>query len=205
MAEPERRPDRVPSPDTGRHSHRRRARSRRTGENKRPLSFGSVESRLARWITGFVGVGILIGQVGITWLLARDHLVRGSLIIVGVMILSAIVTWVDQITSKKRDPKPRWMRGIVIAGFLAISVVVGSLVVLTVSAGPMEDRSFEGETVALARGTPLEEKTMQLKLLAFHIIATVAGLALLMHAGGPEKHRRPNSGQFNAISAVPPA
>lgn len=205
MAEPEHRPGRVASPETGRHSHRRRAQSRRTGEKVRRLSLGGLGSRLGRWITGFIGVGILIGQLVLTWLLVPDHLLRGAIIIFGVIALSAVVTWIDQVRSKKRDPKLRWMRGVLIAGFLSISVVVGSLVVLTLSAGPTEDGSFEGAKLAMEGRSHLEEKTMQLKLLAFHILATVGGLALLIQAGGPEKHRRPNSGRFKAVSARPPA
>lgn len=205
MAEPEHRPDRVASPETGRHSHRRRAHSRRTGEHRRLFSFSGLESRVARWITTLIGIAIVLGQLAFPWLFAPDQLMRGVIIIAGVIALSAVITWIDQVRSKKRDPKPRWMRGVLVAGFLSISVVVGALVVLTLSAGPIEDGSFEGASLDGDRGSPLENKTMQLKLLAFHIIATVAGLALLINAGGPEKHRRSNSGRFKAVSAVPPA
>ena len=204
MAESEEHPDRVPSTATGRKSHRRRARSRRAGESAGALSDGSLEQRFTKWMSVIIGITLLFGQLVLTRIAMPTQMVRAILVVLGIFLLALAIVWLDQQRSKKRNPKPRWMRGILIAGFLCISVVLGTLIVLNMSANPIEDGSFdpaEGGTTFSTR-SHFEAKTMQLKVLVFHILATVGGMALLAHAIVREgKHRRSESGRIS--SSVP--
>lgn len=185
-------PDSVTSPDTGRHSRKRKARKRRAGDGAGALSDGSLEAQLTVWISAVLGAGLLIGQIIATRLLMPHELTRALVIVVSITVLSGAVIWLDLLRSKKRNPRPRWMRGVLIAGFLCFSVAVGSLVVLTMSANPIEEQSFSGSDNAGAYGSRshFEVKMLQLKFAIVHIVTAVAGLALLAQVFAASNHRR---------------
>lgn len=201
MAESEERSERVPSAATGRHSHRRRARKRRAGESPGALSDGSLEQKVTRLMSVLIGFTLIVGQLVLTYVLLPTELVRTVIAVFGVILLALIVVWLDQQHSKKRNPKPRWMRGVLIAGFLCFSVVIGSLIVLNITANPLEDGTFTPAQGA-DFSTHFGAKTDQLKLLAFHIVMTVGGMAMLVLAMGPEKHRRPDHPRFKSAPST---
>lgn len=175
-------PEGITSPDAGRHSRRRKARKRRAGDSGGVLADGSLEARLTQWLSLGVGAGLLVGQVIVTRLVMPTELARALAIIAGIVVLSGVIIWLDLLRSKKRNPRPRWMRGVLIAGFLFFSVALGSLVVLTMSANPIEDGSFTGSDNApggYSSRSHFDVKMLQLKFAIFHIVIAVAGLALL--------------------------
>ena len=205
MAESEPRPERVASTETGRHSHKRRARKRRAGEAAGALSDGSFEQKLARWTTLIIGVALYVGQLVVTRVVVPTEVFRGLMIIIGVTALAILIVWLDRLRSKKRNPKPRWLRGILVAGFLCLSVVIGALIVLTMTANPIEEGSFTAIDAGQAGFSDryhFESKTAQLKLFVFHIIMTVSGLAMVAHGLGTERSRRAASdaARFKASS-----
>jgi hypothetical protein len=175
-------PEGVSSPDSGRHSRRRKARKRRAGDSGGVLADGSLEAKLTQWLSMGVGAGLLIGQVIVTKFVMPSELARALIIIAGIVLLSGAIIWLDLLRSKKRNPRPRWMRGVLIAGFLFFSVALGSLVVLTMSANPIEDGSFSGSDTApgsYSTQSHFDVKMLQLKFAIFHILIAVAGLTLL--------------------------
>ena len=175
-------PEGITTPDTGRHSRRRKARKRRAGDSGGALADGSLEAKLTQWLTVGIGAGLLIGQIIVTRMVMPTELARALTIIAGIVVLSAIIIWLDLLRSKKRNPRPRWMRGVLIAGFLFFSVALGSLVVLTMTANPIEDGSFSGSDTAPGSynaQSHFDVKMLQLKFAIFHILIAVAGLALL--------------------------
>lgn len=206
MSESQEQSDRVPSAVTGRHSHRRRARSR-AGESPGALSDGTLEQRLARIISAIIGVGLIVGQLGVAYFVMPNQLLRASLMVIGIIGMAVLVVWLDRMRSKKRNPKPRWMRGIVIAGFLCFSVVLGALLVLNMSANPIEGSEFSAVDGSpgtySSSSSAFDAKTFQLKLLALHIMATIAGMALLTHASGSAKRRRNDSSRPRSSPLTP--
>ena len=175
-------PEGITTPDTGRHSRRRKARKRRTGDSGGVLADGSLEARLTQWLSVGIGAGLLIGQIIVTRMVMPTELARALAIISGIVVLSAVIIWLDLLRSKKRNPRPRWMRGVLIAGFLFFSVALGSLVVLTMTANPIEDGSFSGSDTppgSYNTQSHFDVKMLQLKFAIFHILIAVAGLALL--------------------------
>jgi hypothetical protein len=186
-------PESITTPESGRHSRKRKARKRRAGDSVGALADGSLEQRLTVWLSAVVGAGLLIGQVIITKIVMPVELPRALAIIVSLLALSGIIIWLDLLRSKKRNPRPRWMRGVLIAGFLFFSVALGSLIVLTMSANPIEDGSFSGtDGGAGTFGTQshFDVKMLQLKFAIFHILTAVGGLTLLAHVFGNSSHRR---------------
>jgi membrane protease YdiL (CAAX protease family) len=189
-------PESVSAPDSGRHSRKRKARKRRAGDSAGALSDGSFDAKAAQWISGILGVGLLVGQVVATRLLMPTEMTRTFVIVLSITLLSGLVIWLDLLRSKKRNPRPRWMRGVLIAGFLCFSVALGSLIVLTMSANPIEESSFSGSDNAGAYSarSHFEEKTLQLKFAIVHILAAVAGLSLLAQVFAANSHRRSRNG-----------
>lgn len=193
MAETDNSPDGIASPDTGRHSRRRRARKRRADDAPGALSDGSLEARLAQWISAALGAGLLIGQLVLTRIVMPSELTRAIVIVLAMVVITGVIVWLDLLRSKKRNPRPRWLRGVLIAGFLCFSVALGSLVVLTMSANPIEEGSFSGsDTAPGAYNTRshFDTKMLQLKFALFHILFAIGGLALLAHVFGSGGHRR---------------
>ena len=194
---------RVPSAATGRHSHRRRAR-KRAGDSAGAFADGTLEQKATRWATMTIGIGLIIGQLVLMRVAMPENFLRTVLTIFGVALLALVIVWFDQQRSKKRNPRPRWLRGILIAGFLCFSVVLGSLVVLNMTANPIEDGSFTaaqgGEISSMSH---FGAKTLQLKLLAFHILMAVSGMALIAVSLGSDKHRRNDSGRFKSAPSTP--
>lgn len=191
MAETGTPPDGITSEDTGRHSRRRRARKRRAGDTAGALADGSLEARLTEWISVALGMGLLIGQIVATRIVMPGELVRATAVVVALVLITIAIVWLDLRRSKKRTPRPRWLRGVLIAGFLCFSVALGSLVVLSMSANPIEEGSFSGSDTAPGGYTTrshFDMKMLQLKFALFHILTAVAGLALLAHVFG--SHRR---------------
>ena len=189
-------PESIVTPDTGRHGRKRKARKRRAGDSPGALSDGSFDQKLATGISGVLGLGLIIGQIVATKLLMPTEVTRTLVIVFSITVLSGLVIWLDLLRSKKRNPRPRWMRGVLIAGFLCFSVALGSLVVLTMSANPVEEASFSGSDNAAAYGarSHLELKMLQLKFAIVHILAAVAGLALLAQVLAAGGHRRSHNG-----------
>jgi len=193
MDDPEEHSERVASPETGRHSHRRRARKRRALEKPGAQSDGSFERRFARGLSVAVGSILLVGQLVVARIMIPDWFVRGILAVVGIALLTAGIVWLDRARSKKRNPKARWMRGILIAGFLCVSIVLGSLIVLNLSATAdveLDSTPADAAPGAFAAHDPLNARTMQLKFLVAHILTTAIGLALLAYVFGGVRHRR---------------
>lgn len=193
-------PEGITTPETGRHSRRRKARKRRTGDAGGALADGSLEARLTQWLSVGVGVGLLVGQIIVTRIVLPAELMRALVIIAGILVLSGVIVWLDLLRSKKRNPRPRWMRGVLIAGFLFFSVALGSLVVLTMSANPIEDGSFSGSDAAPGSynaQSHFDVKMLQLKFAIFHILIAVAGLALLAQVI-TTSHRRSSSRMASA-------
>jgi len=192
MAESGNPPDGIASEDTGRHSRRRRARKRRTGDGAGALADGSLEARLTQLISVTVGAGLLIGQIVATRIVMPGELIAATTIIVALVLITVAIVWLDLLRSKKRNPRPRWLRGVLIAGFLCFSVALGSLVVLSMSANPIGEGDFSGSDAspgAYNTRSHFEMKMLQLKFALFHILTAVAGLALLAHVFG-SGHRR---------------
>lgn len=185
-------PEGIVGPDTGRHGRKRKARKRRAGDSAGALSHGSFDAKISTGVSGILGLVLIIGQIVATRLLMPTEVTRTLVIIVSIMVLSGLVIWLDLLRSKKRNPRPRWMRGVLIAGFLCFSVALGSLVVLTMSANPIEESSFVGSDNAGAYGarSHFELKMLQLKFAIVHILAAVAGLSLLAQVFAAGGHRR---------------
>lgn len=201
MAETGNLPDEVASEAPGRHSRRRRARKRRAGDTPGALSDGSLEARLTQWISVLIGVGLLIGQIIATRIVLPEQVFRASLIITGLIVVTGVIVWLDLLRSKKRSPRPRWLRGVLISGFLFFSVALGSLVVLSMSANPFAEADFSGSDTPGAYNTrsTFDVKMMTLKFSIFHILTSAAGLALLAHVYSTSSHRR--SGRATASAS----
>lgn len=192
MAETNPPPENDTSENTGRNSRRRRARKRRAGDTAGALADGSLEARLTEWISVLIGAVLLIGQVIATRIVLPGELVRSTLIVIGLMVVTAVIVWLDLLRSKKRNPRPRWLRGVLIAGFLFFSIALGSLIVLSMSANPIAEADFSGADDArgYSSRTHFDVKMMQLKFAIIHILTSVAGLSLLAHVFGNASHRR---------------
>jgi hypothetical protein len=194
MAETGKPPDEVTAENTGRHSRRRRARKRRAGDSAGGvLSDGSLEARLTTWISAVIGIGLLVGQIIATRIVLPGELMRASLLLLGLIVTTSLIVWLDLLRSKKRNPRPRWLRGVLIAGFLFFSIALGSLVVLSMSANPIAEADFSGSDSAPGGYTARSQfdiKMLQLKFAIFSILTSVAGLALLAHVFGTASHRR---------------
>lgn len=193
MAETGNPPDEVSADSSGRHSRRRRARKRRAGDGAGALSDGSLEARLTTWISAVLGVGLLIGQLVATRIVLPAEVMRATLLLFGLIVTTSLIVWLDLLRSKKRNPRPRWLRGVLIAGFLFFSIALGSLVVLSMSANPIAEADFSGSDSApgtYSARSQFDIKMLQLKFAIFSILTSVAGLALLAHVLGTTSHRR---------------